>query len=111
MLPPNIDIKDMVVEVNAKLTEVDYCGNPSDDRMGSEQFGPPPKRDDGRRLRHCRDSHRLGTGADVSRTGSWVCRQSRRRSHVGSRELGASGSWFGRVCASLQVLACSQRVC
>jgi hypothetical protein len=31
VLPPNIDIKDMVIEVNTKLTEVEHCGEPFDD--------------------------------------------------------------------------------
>jgi hypothetical protein len=36
VLPPNIDTKDMVVEVNAKLTEVEHSGNPFDDRSSCE---------------------------------------------------------------------------
>jgi hypothetical protein len=28
VLPPNIDIKDIVIEVNTKLTEVEHCGEP-----------------------------------------------------------------------------------
>jgi hypothetical protein len=36
VLPPNIDIKDMVIEVNTKLTEVEHCGEPFDDRSSTE---------------------------------------------------------------------------
>ena len=36
VLPPNIDIKDMVLEVNTKLTEVEHCGEPFDDRSSTE---------------------------------------------------------------------------
>ena len=28
VLPPNIDIKGIVIEVNTKLTEVEHCGEP-----------------------------------------------------------------------------------
>jgi hypothetical protein len=36
VLPPNIDIKDIVIEVNTKLTEVEHCGEPFDDRSSTE---------------------------------------------------------------------------
>ena len=36
VLPPNIDIKDIVIEVNTKLTEVEHCGEPLDDRSSTE---------------------------------------------------------------------------
>ena len=36
VLPSNIDIKDIVIEVNTKLTEVDYCGDSLDDRLSCE---------------------------------------------------------------------------
>ena len=36
VLPPNIDIKDIVIEVNTKLTEVKHCGEPFDDRSSTE---------------------------------------------------------------------------
>jgi hypothetical protein len=36
VLPPNIDIKDMVIEVDTKLTEVEHCGEPFDDRSSTE---------------------------------------------------------------------------
>ncbi len=32
VLPPNINIKDMVIELKTKLTEVEHCGEPFDDR-------------------------------------------------------------------------------
>jgi hypothetical protein len=35
-LPPNIDVKDMVVEVNTKLTEVEHSGESFDDRSNTE---------------------------------------------------------------------------
>jgi hypothetical protein len=50
VLPPNIDIKDMVIEVNTKLTEVEHCGESFDDRSSSSARHP------------CRM-----TGADLSR--------------------------------------------
>jgi hypothetical protein len=33
---PHIDIKDIVIEVNTKLTEVEHCGEPFDDRSSTE---------------------------------------------------------------------------
>jgi hypothetical protein len=36
VLPPNIDIKDIVIEVNTKLTEVEHCGDPFDDRSSTK---------------------------------------------------------------------------
>jgi hypothetical protein len=36
VLPPNINIKDMVIEVNTMLTEVEHCGEPFDDRSSTE---------------------------------------------------------------------------
>ena len=36
VLPPNIDIKHIVIEVNTKLTEVEHCGEPFDDRSSTE---------------------------------------------------------------------------
>ena len=33
VLPPNIDIKDIVIEVNTKLTKVEHCGEPFDDTL------------------------------------------------------------------------------
>jgi hypothetical protein len=36
VLPPNIDIKDIVIEVNTKLTEVEHCGEPFDDTSSTE---------------------------------------------------------------------------
>jgi hypothetical protein len=36
VLPPSIDNKDMVVEVNVKLTEVEHCGEPFDGRTSTE---------------------------------------------------------------------------
>ena len=36
VLPPNIDIKDIVIAVNTKLTEVEHCGEPFDDRSSTE---------------------------------------------------------------------------
>ena len=36
VLPPNIDIKDMVIEAKTKLTEVEHCGEPFDDRSSTE---------------------------------------------------------------------------
>jgi hypothetical protein len=36
VLPPNIAIKDIVVEVNTKLTEVEHCAEPFDDRSSTE---------------------------------------------------------------------------
>jgi hypothetical protein len=36
VLPPNIKIKEMVIEVNTKLTEVEHCGEPFDDRSSTE---------------------------------------------------------------------------
>ena len=36
VLPPNIDIKDIVVEVNTKLTEVEHFAEPFDDRSSTE---------------------------------------------------------------------------
>ena len=36
VLPPNIDIKDIVIEVNTKLTEVKHCGEPFDDTSSTE---------------------------------------------------------------------------
>jgi hypothetical protein len=35
-LPPNINIKDMVIGVTTKLTEVGHCGEPFDDRSSTE---------------------------------------------------------------------------
>lgn len=35
VLPPNIDIN-MVIGVNTKLTEVEHCGEPFDDRSSTE---------------------------------------------------------------------------
>ena len=35
-LPPNIDIKDMVIGVNTKLTEVEHSGESFDDRSNTE---------------------------------------------------------------------------
>ena len=36
VLPPTIDSKDIVIEVNTKLTEVEHCGEPFDDRSSTE---------------------------------------------------------------------------
>jgi hypothetical protein len=36
VLPPNINIKYVVIEVNTKLTEVEHCGEPFDDRSSTE---------------------------------------------------------------------------
>ena len=36
VLPPNIDIKGIVIEVNTKLTEVEHCAEPFDDRSSTE---------------------------------------------------------------------------
>jgi hypothetical protein len=36
ILPPNIGIKDIVIEVNTKLTEIEHCGEPFDDTSSSE---------------------------------------------------------------------------
>ena len=36
VLPPNIDIEDIVIEVNTKLTEVKHCGETFDDRSSTE---------------------------------------------------------------------------
>jgi hypothetical protein len=36
VLPPTIDIKDIVIGVNAKLTEVENCGEFFDDRSSTE---------------------------------------------------------------------------
>jgi hypothetical protein len=36
VLPPNINIKDVVIEVNTELTEVEHCGEPFDDRSSTE---------------------------------------------------------------------------
>ena len=36
LLPPNINIKDVVIEVNTELTEVEHCGEPFDDRSSTE---------------------------------------------------------------------------
>ena len=36
VLPPNIDIKDLVIQFNTKLTEVGHCGEPFDDRSSTE---------------------------------------------------------------------------
>jgi hypothetical protein len=36
VLPPNINIKDIVVAVNTKMTEVEHCGEPFDDRSSTE---------------------------------------------------------------------------
>jgi hypothetical protein len=36
VLPPNIDIKDIVIDVNTKLTEVEHCGESFDDRSSTE---------------------------------------------------------------------------
>jgi len=36
VLPSNIDIKDIVIEVNTKLTEVEHCGEPFYDRSSTE---------------------------------------------------------------------------
>ena len=35
VLPPNIDIS-MVIGVNTKVTEVEHCGEPFDDRSSTE---------------------------------------------------------------------------
>jgi len=50
--------------------------------IGGPKVGPPPKQDDGPTCSALRrDSRRMGAGPDVSRTDTWVSRQSRRRSH------------------------------
>jgi hypothetical protein len=36
VLPPNIDINDIVVEVNTKLTEVEHRAEPFDDRSSTD---------------------------------------------------------------------------
>jgi hypothetical protein len=36
VLPTNIDIKDIVIEVNTKLTEVEHCGEPFDGSTSTE---------------------------------------------------------------------------
>jgi hypothetical protein len=36
VLPPNINIKDIVFGANTKLTEVEHCGEPFDDRSSTE---------------------------------------------------------------------------
>jgi hypothetical protein len=36
VLPPNINIKDIVFGANTKLTEVERCGEPFDDRSSTE---------------------------------------------------------------------------
>ncbi len=36
VLPPNIDIKDIVIDVNTKLTEVKHFGEPFDDTSSTE---------------------------------------------------------------------------
>ena len=36
VLPPTIDSKDVVIEVNTKLTEAEHCGEPFDDRSSTE---------------------------------------------------------------------------
>ena len=36
VLPPNINIKDIAIGVNTKLTEVEHCGEPFDDRSSTE---------------------------------------------------------------------------
>jgi hypothetical protein len=36
VLPPNINIKDIVVAVHTKMTEVEHCGEPFDDRSSTE---------------------------------------------------------------------------
>ena len=36
VLPPTIDSKDIVIEVNTKLTEAEHCGEPFDDRSSTE---------------------------------------------------------------------------
>jgi hypothetical protein len=36
ILPPNIGIKDIVIEVNTKLTEIEHSGEPFDDTSSSE---------------------------------------------------------------------------
>jgi hypothetical protein len=36
VLPPNVNIKDIVFGVNTKLTEVEHCGEPFDDRSSTE---------------------------------------------------------------------------
>jgi hypothetical protein len=35
-LPPNIDIKDIVIQVNTKLTDVEHCGEPFADRPSTD---------------------------------------------------------------------------
>jgi hypothetical protein len=36
VLPPNIDIREIVIEVNTKLTEVEQCRETFDDRSSTE---------------------------------------------------------------------------
>ena len=36
ILTPNIDIKDIVIEVNTKLTEGEHCREPFDDTSSAE---------------------------------------------------------------------------
>ena len=36
VLPPNINITDIVIGVNTKLTEVEHSGEPFDDRSSTE---------------------------------------------------------------------------
>jgi len=36
LLPSNIDIKDIVIEVNTTLTEVEHCGEPFDGSTSTE---------------------------------------------------------------------------
>jgi hypothetical protein len=36
LLPPNIDIKDIVIRVNTKLTDVEHCREPFADRPSTE---------------------------------------------------------------------------
>ena len=36
VLPPNINVKDIVVAVNTKMTEVEHCGEPFDDTSSTE---------------------------------------------------------------------------